>query len=438
MTTNTMVAINTQVVTGSPTSTITFTSIPQTYTDLVLVINCTASSSTTNYLYLQFNNDGGSGSLYSTTVLTGTGSSAISNRWSGRTNFNIDYYATPSNTEISTRIVQLLNYSNTTTYKTGLVRASRAGGGADATVGLWRNTNAISRIDVTIASDTFAVGSTFTLYGIANADIGAYATGGIITQDSTYYYHAFGSSGTFTPSRALTADILVVAGGGGAGYYGGGGGGAGGVQYLASQSLSNGTGYSCVVGAGGASATASPWSGTQGANSTFNTSTVIAIGGGAGKGNFGALVAGGNGGSGGAAGGYPGTGTASGGTATAGTGGTFYGNNGGGAIYSYSGGGGGAGAVGGTAVGTTVGAGGNGTSAFSSWLMAGGWGVLNPADGLRYIAGGGAGNGGSNNGGLGGGGAYATNGLPNTGSGSGGDVATGGAGSGLIIVRYLK
>jgi len=437
MTTNTMVAIQT-VTLGSSQASVTLGSggtIPQTYTDLVLVVNASTTSGNQN-MRLNFNSD--TYNNYSDTELSGNGSSATSVRDTSVAFMPIDNVSYAQANFNNVKIINIMNYTNTTTYKTVLIRSNNAATGVDAAVGLWRATpQAITSITVG-SSGTFAVGSTFTLYGIANSDIGAYATGGIITQDSTYYYHAFGSSSTFTPSRALTADILVVAGGGGAGYYGGGGGGAGGVQYLASQSLSNGTGYSCVVGAGGASATASPWSGTQGANSTFNTSTVIAIGGGAGKGNFGALVAGGNGGSGGAAGGYPGTGTASGGTATAGTGGTFYGNNGGGAIYSYSGGGGGAGAVGGTAVGTTVGAGGNGTSAFSSWLMAGGWGVLNPADGLRYIAGGGAGNGGSNNGGLGGGGAYATNGLPNTGSGSGGDVATGGAGSGLIIVRYLK
>jgi hypothetical protein len=42
---------------------------------------------------------------------------------------------------------------------------------------------------------------TATLYGIANADQGAAkATGGIITEDSQYWYHTFGASSAFIPN----------------------------------------------------------------------------------------------------------------------------------------------------------------------------------------------------------------------------------------------
>ena len=151
---------------SSNTTAYTFSSIPSTYTDLVLILNVISTSTAGNYVYLQYNGD--TGSNYSTTILTGTGSSAISTRFNNRTNFNIDYYATP-NTEISNRIVSIMNYSNTTTYKTGLLRANRAGGGTDATVGLWRSTAAINSITVTHDTAQFAAGSMFTLYGIAAA-----------------------------------------------------------------------------------------------------------------------------------------------------------------------------------------------------------------------------------------------------------------------------
>jgi hypothetical protein len=144
----------------------TFSSISGAYTDLVLVINVISTSSSANYLYLQYNGD--TGSNYSTTILSGTGTSAVSDRFANRTNFNIDYYATP-NTEIGNRIVQIQNYSNTTTYKTGLVRANRAGGGTDAIIGLWRSTAAITSILITHDTAQFATGSTFTLYGILAA-----------------------------------------------------------------------------------------------------------------------------------------------------------------------------------------------------------------------------------------------------------------------------
>jgi hypothetical protein len=62
------------------------------------------------------------------------------------------------------------NYSNSTTHKTTLSQLTRATVGAagiDASVGLWRNTSAINRLTFIIeSSNSFASGSTFTLYGI--------------------------------------------------------------------------------------------------------------------------------------------------------------------------------------------------------------------------------------------------------------------------------
>jgi hypothetical protein len=154
---------------SSAQSSVTFSSISGSYTDLVLVIYVIAGANA-NYVYMQYNGD--TGSNYSTTVVSGTGSSAISSRWANRTNFNIDYQGTPAPTP-GQRIVQIMNYSNTTTYKTGLVRAGRATGtsfagttGTDATVGLWRSTSAINSITITCDNDTFSSGSQFTLYGI--------------------------------------------------------------------------------------------------------------------------------------------------------------------------------------------------------------------------------------------------------------------------------
>jgi hypothetical protein len=62
-----------------------------------------------------------------------------------------------------------MNYSNTTTNKTALIRGNNAALFTDATVGVWRSTAAITSI--TLASDgaAFDSGSTFNLYGIAAA-----------------------------------------------------------------------------------------------------------------------------------------------------------------------------------------------------------------------------------------------------------------------------
>ena len=153
---------------SSAAASVTFSSIPGTYTDLVVVIKATWTTVANDmYIYMQLNSD--TGSNYSTTVLTGTGSSAISNRFSNRTNMNMDYYATLVDDEPTQRNINIMNYSNTTTYKTAIWRSNRAGGGTDAMVGLWRSTAAITTILFDLESGDFASGSTFTLYGIKAA-----------------------------------------------------------------------------------------------------------------------------------------------------------------------------------------------------------------------------------------------------------------------------
>ncbi len=80
--TKTYVPISTTTL-GSNASTVSFSSIPGTYTDLVIVMGVISTSNTGHYVYLQYNGD--TGSNYSTTILTGTGSSAVSTRFNGRT-----------------------------------------------------------------------------------------------------------------------------------------------------------------------------------------------------------------------------------------------------------------------------------------------------------------------------------------------------------------
>jgi hypothetical protein len=163
---NTYEAIATQTL-GSTAATVTFNSIPSTYTDLVLVISAIATTSVGGDIVIQFNSD--TGSNYSGTYLWGNGTSAGSTRGSNATYSLIDYYA-EMDTSVANRIVSIQNYSNTTTFKTFLSRANNAGRGTDAIVGMWRSTAAITSLllDVTSTND-FAAGSTFSLYGIKAA-----------------------------------------------------------------------------------------------------------------------------------------------------------------------------------------------------------------------------------------------------------------------------
>jgi hypothetical protein len=151
---------------GSTTTSYTFTSIPSTYTDLILIITGNANAGTNPVI--QFNSD--TGSNYSTTYLTGNGSAASSSRQTSATSILPDYNGYMTSTSNAIIISQIMNYSNTTTYKTVLNRGNAAATGTDATVGLWRNTSAINSITIlTGSSNTFSVGNTFTLYGIAAA-----------------------------------------------------------------------------------------------------------------------------------------------------------------------------------------------------------------------------------------------------------------------------
>ena len=411
---------------------VTFSNIPQIYTDLVLVVNSITSTASE---YMSVNLNGDARTNYSRTSLSGNGTTASSYRASNETvgYFANDTYGT--NTYKFNAIVHFMNYSNTTVYKTFLSRANQADLGTDIMVTLWRKTEAINSIKF---NSNFATGTTFTLYGVGANTLKA-SGGDIIVSDGTYWYHAFKTSGTFIPNSTLSCDVLIVAGGGGGGGYQSGGGGAGGVFYSTSNSLS--TAQTVTVGAAGAGGVGNA-RGSNGSNSVFGSLTEAVGGGGGGSFNVPAGLSGGSGG--GAASSNNTSPPHSGGTATSGQG------NAGGAMSTYAapynaGGGGGAGAAGSAGY-TTGGNGGVGVNTYSTWLSTtgtgvrgyiaggGGGGLYAPSGGTPGVGGeGGGGNGNVIYGGLG------TVGLPNTGGGGGGsDYGASGAnaGSGIVIVRY--
>lgn len=431
---------------------VTFANIPQTgYTDLKIVtsVRDTAAVSSTDapsYTIL-FNGSSanitqrqlisfqaGGNTAYSNsqmyTLVTGANNTA--NTFASA-DIYIPNYTSSNNKSVS---IDVVGEGNTTSLT-----------GISISANQWASSAAITSLQFN-AYSSFAAGSSFSLYGIANVSttpaIAPKANGGnVIGTDGTYWYHAFLSNGTFTPQVALNADVLVVAGGGGGGNslaasYNAGGGGAGGVLALSSQALLA-TSYTCTVGSGGAS-------NSNGSPTTIGSYTSN----GGGNGGGGSNLAAGTGASGG--GGRTGaTGAAS--NASGGVLGFAGGDSTGAGNGFYGGGGGGAGAVGSQGNGSQSGNGGAGLNTWSSWLSATGLGVSG------FIAGGGAGGGniGMATGGSGGGGnggypgsaaTYnAASGTVNTGSGGGGGQAaptsggysgTGGAGgSGIVIVRYL-
>ena len=419
-------------------SSVTFSGIPQTgYTDLVVKASTRGDSTGAAFTSIRLLPNGSSANG-STRWIRGNGATASSDVdttgiYSGESDTAGATASTFANIEW-----YIPNYAGST-YKSFSIDSAHENNVTTAylhlVAGLWSDVSAITSITLDLSAGSFVQYSTFYLYGVAalgtTPAIVPYATGGdTIMTDGTYWYHAFKASGTFTPAKGLSCDVLTIAGGGGGRADVGGGGGAGGLLYSTSQSLTT-TGYTVTIGAGGA---LSAGQGNSGSNSSF--AALTATGGGGGN-----SVTGGAGGSGG------------GGGATGGTGTAGQGNNGGtgaGSGFYGQGGGGGASAVGANGTTTAGGAGGAGSNTYSTWLSATGTGVSG------YLAGGGGGSGdfrqtntGSGAGGSGGGGAGSPNGstagvagTANTGGGGGGGgygapAQNGGAGgSGLVIVRY--
>jgi len=145
----------------------TFSSIPSTYTDLILIVNGGADSTGFD-AWIRLNGD--TGSNYSSTNVYGTGTAAQSQRESNVTFLRIDRQATWRSGNRTMNRANIMNYANSTTYKTVITRGDAPADAAEAIVGLWRSTAAITTIQVgNDASANFAVGTTMTLYGIAAA-----------------------------------------------------------------------------------------------------------------------------------------------------------------------------------------------------------------------------------------------------------------------------
>lgn len=279
-------------------------------------------------------------------------------------------------------------------------------------------------------------------------------------------YNGATSTWNTVAANTYTVDVLIAAGGGGGGaggtpyYGGGGGGGAGGLRVITNISVTQGTSYAIVVGAGGLGAMSNDGSGSiiwakNGGDSSALGYTSLGGGAGGSYNGVGPYWVGQAGGSGGGSG-RDNTGNNGAGTAGQGnSGGTAYAGS-----YASAGGGGGAGEAG-----WTGGADGSGQSGATGTQSAGGIGLTYSWTGTNiYYCGGGGGSFSSAVGGTGGVGGRGfndgggngsgsrqiggTNGLANRGQGGGGatmnlNTSNGGwgstgynGGSGVVLIRY--
>jgi hypothetical protein len=422
---------------------VTFDNLPTSgYTDLKVVVSARTSDANTGTIaYLKFN---GSSSTYSSTFLQGRGDTTASGNGStsyGEIGRIPGVNSPPTDNVFSNTEITIPNYlsSNNKVYSVdGVTEADQTIAYTILTAGLWATANPITSILIASTAGNLVASSTFSLYGLAATGttpaIAPFASGGnIVANDGTYWYHAFLASGTFTPFKGLTCDVLAVGGGGGGAADVGGGAGAGRVLLSSSASLTA-SNYSIQIGAGG----------TQGAPGMVGLTTVMlgsgvsisSIGGGAGQGRVPSTSVANTGWNGGG-GSYDASRTP-----TAGNGGFAGGSTSNpGTTNCQAGGGGGAGEAGNT---DGIGQGGDGINTYSAWHTATNTGVSG------FIAGGGAGgfysrDSGQTTGGDGGGGQGGHNttpgtaGVANTGSGGAGGGSSqqgGNGGSGLVIIRY--
>ena len=152
---------------GTAASTITFSSIGSGYTDLRISFLIIGGAGTAGQFDITYNND--TTSLYSITRLYGDGSSPGSSRYSGTALYPCQYSLSSTPPVFAT--IDLFSYAGST-FKTALITYSNdanGSGSVERSVGLYRSTSAITRIDLGGVGGTFATGTTATLYGILKA-----------------------------------------------------------------------------------------------------------------------------------------------------------------------------------------------------------------------------------------------------------------------------
>jgi hypothetical protein len=144
---------------ASTNTSITFTSIPATYRDLVVVSNISRATAD-GLIQIQLNSD--TGSNYSRVWMLGSGSGSGNSGTSTDSGYKMLSYST----RISTVISQLFDYSATDKHKTMLWRGNDSGAEVSAMAGRWANTAAVTTLRVHTVVGDFASGSTFSLYGV--------------------------------------------------------------------------------------------------------------------------------------------------------------------------------------------------------------------------------------------------------------------------------
>jgi hypothetical protein len=170
MATPTHLLIATQTV-GSNVTTVTFSSIPSTYTDLLLKISARTNSSTSyEYMYINFNG-GGYNAPIRFIQFSGSGAGSTSSEstgYLGITNGNGATASVFSNNEVYIPSYAGSNYKSFSV--DGTMENNATASYMHYVAGIWQNTSAINSVAVQAGNtQSFVQYSTFSLYGIKNS-----------------------------------------------------------------------------------------------------------------------------------------------------------------------------------------------------------------------------------------------------------------------------
>lgn len=166
MPTKTYEPIATATLNGS-TASYTFSSIPSTYTDLILVQSLPGDPSGT-YGYSNYRVNSDTGSNYNSSYYYWYNAATYGRQTSSAFILN----GTSSYLGNTNIITHIQNYSNSTTYKSLITRANFSANSNGVpqeiweSIGVWRSTAAINSVTAYMNTGNYSSGSTLTLYGI--------------------------------------------------------------------------------------------------------------------------------------------------------------------------------------------------------------------------------------------------------------------------------
>lgn len=171
----TMTLISTVTVGAGGAASISLTSIPQIYTDLLLEVSCRAATGTGTTILFYVNNNGAS--IYSQRNLDGDGSTTGSNSTSSTSGFTFAQNTTTQTAStFGNASIYIPNYTGSTN-KSISIDSTLENNGTTVltrlTAGLYASTAAITQLDFLYASGNVAQYSTISLYGIQKGSGGA-------------------------------------------------------------------------------------------------------------------------------------------------------------------------------------------------------------------------------------------------------------------------